>query len=255
MTDSESLAGEVAFVTGAGAGIGAQCAAALVRRGARVMVTDIDGEAARSVATELGPAARHRQVDVADAASVDSAVDEVLDTWGALTVAVNNAGVGVPVPRRLHELDEREWRRVLDVNLDGAFLCARAELRAMLGSPVRADGRRGSIVMMGSVGSVVGLPGAGNYVTAKHGLLGMTKSIAVDYARDGIRANLVAPGYVDTGISHRSDDAKAALAAKHPMNRLAAASEISGVVCFLASPAASFITGGLFTADGGYTTQ
>lgn len=249
------LSNEVAIVTGAGAGIGAHCATELARRGARVMVTDINGDAARAVAEAIGPAARHRALDVSDPAAVTATMDETMNTWGELTVAVNNAGVGVPSPRRLHEIDDHEWRRVLDVNLDGAFHCARAQLKAMLQAPLRADGTRASIVMMGSVGSLVGLPGASNYVTAKHGLLGMTKAIAVDYAADGIRANLVAPGYVDTAISQRSASVKAALAAKHPVNRLADASEISGIVCFLASPESAFVTGSHFAVDGGYTAQ
>lgn len=249
------LSNEVAIVTGAGAGIGAHCATELARRGARVMVADINSKSAQTVAEAIGPAARHRALDVADPASVAAAIDDTLNAWGELTVAVNNAGVGVPTPRRLHEIDDPEWRRVLGVNLDGAFHCARAQLQAMLQAPLRADGTRGSIVMMGSIGSLVGLPGASNYVTAKHGLLGMTKAIAIDYAAEGIRANLVAPGYVDTAISQRSPSAKAALAAKHPANRLADADEISGLVCFLASPESAFITGTHLTIDGGYTAQ
>lgn len=250
-----NLSNDVAIVTGAGAGIGAHCAQALARRGARVMVTDINGRAAQAVAEGIGPAARYRELDVSDPAAVAATVAETLNTWDKLTVAVNNAGVGVPSPRRLHEITDDEWRRVLDVNLDGAFHCARAELEAMLQAPLRPDGTRASIVMMGSVGSLVGLPGASNYVTAKHGLLGMTKAIAVDYATEGIRANLVAPGYVDTAISQRSAGVKSTLAAKHPVNRLAHASEISGMVCFLASPESTFVTGSHFAVDGGYTAQ
>ncbi|MFD5812433.1 SDR family NAD(P)-dependent oxidoreductase [Rhodococcus aetherivorans] len=253
--DRVNLAREVAIVTGAGAGIGAQCAAELARRGARVLVTDIDGAAARAVAEDIGAAARHRQLDVTDPGSVAEAMDDIRNTWGDLTVAVNNAGVGVPVPLRLHDIEDSEWRRVLDVNLDGAFNCVRAQLAAMMQAPKREDGTRGSIVMMGSIGSLVGLPCASAYVTAKHGLLGMTKAIAIDYATEGIRANLVAPGYVDTAISRRSASTKAALAAKHPIYRMAEADEISGIVCFLASPESVFVTGSHIAVDGGYTAQ
>src|SRR5699024_10889938 len=121
-------------------------------------------------------------------------IAEVHDRWGSLRIAVNNAGVGVPVPRLLHEWSDVEWRRVLDVNLDGAFNCALAELSSMVTNQLDAQSQRGSVIMMGSVGSLVGLPQAATYVTAKHGLLGMTKSIALDYAPYGIRANLLAPG-------------------------------------------------------------
>lgn len=252
---ASSLASEVAFVTGAGAGIGASCAQALALRGARVMVTDIDAQSARDVAASIGPSARHLSLDVSDPDAVRAAVEQTREAFGDLTVAVNNAGVGVPRPLRIHEIDDGEWRRVLDVNLDGAFNCARAQITAMLQAPLRKNGTRGSIIMMGSIGSLVGLPGATSYVTAKHGLLGMTKAIALDYATDGIRANLVAPGYVDTAISQRSGQVKSMLASKHPLGRMAATDEISGAVCFLASSESSFVTGTHIAVDGGYTTQ
>lgn len=249
------LEGEIAFVTGAAAGIGASCARALAARGALVMVTDIDEAAARAVAESIGESARYAALDVADSAAVAAAVSRTVDTFGGLTVAVNNAGVGVPHPLRVHEIEDTEWRRVLDVNLDGAFNCVRAQIPAMLQAPRRENGRRASIIMMGSIGSIVGLPGATAYVTAKHALLGMTKAIALDYASDGIRINLVAPGYVDTTISQRSEETKAALAAKHPVRRMASAEEITGAVCFLASSGSTFLTGTHLTVDGGYTAQ
>ncbi|KAE8765883.1 SDR family NAD(P)-dependent oxidoreductase [Georgenia thermotolerans] len=249
MTDRPNLplAGKRCLVTGGGTGIGAACAVDLAGRGASVMVADIDHAAATSVARSIGDRAAACAIDVRDPASVAAAVDATVTALGGLDVAVNNAGVGVPVARDTGDTPVDEWRRVLSVNLDGVFYCLRAELNAMLA----AGG--GSIVNMGSVGSLVGLPGASSYTAAKHGILGLTKAAAAEYAGRGIRVNLVTPGYVDTTISPRTPEQKAALAAKHPLGRLAQSPEVATVVCFLASDEASYVTGAEYTVDGGYT--
>ena len=243
------LAGKRALVTGGGTGIGAACAVELAGRGAFVMVADIDLNAATAVARSIGGSARACALDVRDPEAVGNAIQATVAAFGGeLDIAVNNAGVGVPLPRDTGDTPLEEWRRVLSVNLDGVFHCMRAELNSMI-----ANGG-GSIVNMGSIGSLVGLPGASSYVAAKHAILGLTKTAAAEYAGRGIRVNLVTPGYVDTTISPRSAAQKAALAAKHPMDRLAASSEVAAVVCVLASDEASFVTGGQYSVDGGYTT-
>lgn len=242
------LSGEVALVTGGGGGIGAACALALAHRGARVMVTDVEGDAARRVAELIGPSAGFLGLDVRDPDAVRAAVAATVEEFGRLTVAVNNAGVGVPTPRDTGEVSDQEWRRVMSVNLDGVFFCLREEVRTM------AEQGGGSIINMGSVGSHVGLAGAVSYTSAKHAVLGMTRAAAVEYAGRGVRVNAVTPGYVDTAISPRGPERKAALAALHPVGRLAEPEEVASVVCFLASREASFVTGSHYAVDGGFTT-
>lgn len=236
------LTEKVALVTGAGSGIGAACARQLSEMGARVVLADI----APIVAVPcLGSALT---VDVTDGDQVRGMVDKVLEHFGALDIAVNCAGVGMPVKAATAETDFAEWRRLLSINLDGAFLCMRAELAAMSGG--------GSIVNIASVMGLVGTPGAGPYVSSKHGLIGLTKSAALEYAADGVRVNAVAPGFIDTPLLREPDDkARQSLSAAHPLGRLGTAEEVAAAAVFLASPAASFITGSVLPVDGGYLAR
>jgi NAD(P)-dependent dehydrogenase (short-subunit alcohol dehydrogenase family) len=244
------LSGRAALVTGAGQSIGESCARALAARGARVAVTDANGPAAEEVAASIragGGAAIALELDVTDAGAVDAVVERVRRAFGGLDVGVNNAGVsGRRAPAA--ELTDADWREVLAVNLDGVFYCLRAEVAAM-----RATGG-GAIVNMASVLASRAHPGAGAYTASKHAVLGLTRAAALDHARDGIRVNAVAPSWIEAPRKRRSGTPEelAALAAAHPLGRLGSCEEVAEVVAWLASDAASFVTGSLYPVDGGY---
>ncbi|WP_293786593.1 SDR family NAD(P)-dependent oxidoreductase [uncultured Aeromicrobium sp.] len=237
----------IAVVVGGAGAIGTACVAALVARGFRVVVADLDPERATAAMNRTG-AAEAIAVDVRSSASVRSAFDEVADRWGRLDVAVNLAAVGGPA-RRLHAHSDDEWERVVDVNLNGTFRCLREELRLMA-----ATGGGGSIVVVSSVGAEVGFAGAAPYATTKHALTGLVRSAALEYADDGIRVNAVVPGFVDTAFlrDRRTPAELAQLASAHPVGRLAKAEEVAAVVSFLASSEAGFVTGSCYGVDGGF---
>jgi NAD(P)-dependent dehydrogenase (short-subunit alcohol dehydrogenase family) len=239
----------VALVTGGGSGIGAACARRLAADGFAVAVGDLDLESARKVAADCGPHAVAVEVDVADEDSVQQMIEAVAGL-GPLRAAVNSAAVpdnGGP----LADCDLADWRRVLSVDLDGMFLCLRAELRAML-----ATGQPASITGIGSVLSLRGHPNAPAYSTAKHALVGLHRSAALAYSNRGIRTNLVCPGYVHTPLldSRMDADRAASLVAQHPIGRLGTVEEVAGLVSWLAGPDAGFVTGAVYAVDGGFTS-
>ena len=246
------LDGKVVLVTGAASGIGRATANAFAREGATLALLDRDADGLRAAREETGGTVH--LVDVADSAAVDAAHDAVVAEHGRIDVAFNNAGVIEPVGW-FHATPEASWDRVIGVNLKGVWLCMRAQLRHMFAR------RDGVIVNTSSAAGLVGAPGTSPYTTAKHGVIGLTRTAALEYATHGIRVNAVAPGTVATPMnavfSQQPDDpfADAPVRHGHPNGRLARPEEIADAVLFLASQRSTFATGSTLVVDGGYTAQ
>jgi NAD(P)-dependent dehydrogenase (short-subunit alcohol dehydrogenase family) len=243
------LAGRVAIVTGAGSGIGEACARLLAERGAQTLIADLHAEPAQQVAKAIGDGAVAHTVDVSDPAACERMVQAAVEAFGRLDIAVNNAGIGGPqAPTGQYPLDG--WQAVLAVNLSGVFYSMRAEIPAMLA----AGG--GSIVNIASILGSVGFAQSVAYVSAKHGVVGMTRTAALEYARQGIRINSVGPGFIQTPLlDAAAPEIIAGVAGLHPTGRLGRAEEVAELVAFLASERASNTTGSYYVTDGGYTAQ
>ncbi len=243
----------VALVTGGGSGIGQATARLLAARGAQVVVADVDESAAQATAAEIGPAAAAVTVDVADAASVATMVAFTVERFGGLDWACNIAGIA-PEPKPFVEHSYDDWRRTIDVNLSGVFFCMQHELRRML-----EQARGGAIVNMSSGAGVVPAPGQPQYTAAKHGVLGLTKQAAQEYAAAGIRVNAVLPGQTETGPMRAYLDAMPDRGEKVlrrlPMKRMATPLEIAQAVVWLCSDDASYVNGDSLVVDGGLITR
>ena len=253
MTDA--FRDKVALVTGGSSGIGRATSLAFAREGARVAIADRDPAGAAETARmieDIGGSATVFEIDVTKADEVASLIEGVVQTCGRLDCAFNNAGIGGEVAKTA-DYPEEEWDRIIDVNLKGVWLCMKYEI------PVMEKQGSGAIV---NTASIYGLAGAAGYIAynaAKHGVVGITRTAALEYATAGIRINAVCPGYIRTPMTQPGIDAnpefERKMVSQTPMGRMGMPEEIAGAVVWLCSDAASFVTGHTMTPDGGYMAQ
>lgn len=249
------VAGKVALITGGGSGIGRATAQIFAREGAKIVVADVvvaGGEETVRLLKAAGGEAIFVKTDVSQPADVEAMIKKTVETYGRLDCAFNNAGIeGVVKPTV--EYGEADWDRVIAINLKGVWLCMKSELQQMLkqGS--------GAIVNTASVAGLVGLPGFSAYVAAKHGVNGLTKTAALEYAKSGIRVNAVCPGAIRTPMFERgardNPGIEEQVIAAEPVGRMADPTEVGEAVVWLCSDAASFVTGLPMAVDGGWVAQ
>ncbi|MEV7597156.1 glucose 1-dehydrogenase [Kitasatospora sp. NPDC089797] len=243
---------KVVVVTGAASGIGRRTASEFARQAARVVVADIDAVNGADFVAELkgeGHEALFVRTDVTVEADCARLVDAAVETFGRVDVLVNNAGIEISTP--VHEMTEGEWDRLVDTNLKSMFLCSKHALREMIGAS------SGVIVNVCSVSGLVAWPGIAAYNATKGGVMMLTKSLAVDYAKYNIRANCVCPSIIDTPMTDTSIGHDASVkeqkAKLNPIGRLGTPEDVANAILFLASDKSSFVTGAALTVDGGYT--
>jgi NAD(P)-dependent dehydrogenase (short-subunit alcohol dehydrogenase family) len=254
MNNSFSFEGKVAFVTGGGSGIGRAAALAFARAGASVAVADI-GEQANQETVRLieheGGRALAVRCDVTKADEVKAALGRTGETFGRLDFAFNNAGLEPKKPAPTADYDEEEWNRIIDIDLRGVFLCMKHEIPLIL----KSGG--GAIVNTSSGAGVIGIKGSPAYTAAKHGVIGLTRAAALDYAAQNIRINAVCPGYIDTPMMGRftggTPEGRAQVISEEPIGRMGKPEEIANTVLWLCSEGAGFVVGHALVADGGQT--
>lgn len=240
---------KVAIVTGGASGIGADAALRFAREGAAVTVADLNEEAAQKVAGEIedaGGRALAYTVDVSSEDQVAGMIDATVDTFGTLDILVNNAGIGED-PAPFEERTADSWQRIIDVNLSSVFYGIKHATRVL-----KAEGKGGVVVNVSSILGLVGFGAAPSYSAAKHGVVGLTKSAALELAPAGIRVVAVNPAFIRTPLIEGMEDAVLPL---HPIGRLGESEEVASLILYLASDEAGFMTGATYLTDGGYTAQ
>jgi NAD(P)-dependent dehydrogenase (short-subunit alcohol dehydrogenase family) len=247
---------KVAFVTGAASGIGRETALAFAREGAKVVAADISEQGNQETVhliEDQGGQAIAVKCDVTRSEDVKAALDKTVEAFGRLDFAFNNAGIEPRNPAPTAEYEEEEWNRIIDINLRGVFLCMKHEIPLIL----KQGG--GAIVNTSSGAGIIGIKGSPAYTAAKHGVIGLTKAAALDYAAQNIRVNAVCPGYIDTPMMGRftggTDEGRAQVIAEEPIGRMGKPEEIAAAVVWLCSDAAAFMVGHAMVIDGGQTVQ
>jgi NAD(P)-dependent dehydrogenase (short-subunit alcohol dehydrogenase family) len=250
-----TLTGKVALVTGGASGIGRATALTFAREGAKLVIADINEEGGQQTVhmiAENGGEAIFVQVDVPNATEVEAMINKTVETYGRLDCAHNNAGIAGGGRVLTAEYAEETWHQVIAVNLTGVWLCMKYEIPQMLSQG------SGAIVNTASVAGLIGGRGLAAYVASKHGVVGLTKTAALEYATQGIRVNCVCPGVIHTPMTARglSDpELRTRIIASEPIGRVGTPEEIAEAVVWLCSDAASFVTGHTMTVDGGMVAQ
>jgi len=247
---------KVVLITGAATGIGRDTAIAFARKSAKIAISDVNTEELKNtqkLVKEEGAEVLSITADVSKEDDVQNMIQKTVDHFGTLDIACNNAGIGGNMTST-GDLATKDWDKVIDINLRGQFLCLKYELEAML------ESGSGSIINVSSILGKVGFATAPAYVAAKHGLLGLTKTAALEYAEQGIRVNAVCPGFIETHMLEEAgittdEEAKQDIISLHPVGRLGKPREVADAIVWLSSDEASFITGHPLLVDGGYVAR
>jgi len=252
----KKLENKTVFITGGLSGIGLACAIEAAKEGANIVIADLKSDAVETSMTEIkkeNSKAIFVACDVLNFLQVQSAIEKSISTFSTLDVALNNAGIGGK-PSKVGEMTEEAWLKVIGIDLNGVFNCMRHELEQM------AKQKSGVIVNMSSVMGKVGIPSSSHYVAAKHGVIGLTETAALEYATVGIRVNAICPGFIDTPLLtkahiNQNTEVRQRIIDLHPMKRLGKAEEIAKGFIFLASDDSSFVSGTTLEIDGGYLAE